>query len=132
MKEFLARLLRRKTEILAKASGKDKDFLARFLNYNADMLAKARREAPRVAFQQADITHWSPPAPADLIFSNAALHWLDDHASLLPRLAAHLGPGGVLAVQVPCNRDSPSPLLMAEAAADGIFRAASTRFRMSG
>jgi len=92
------------------------------IDSSADMLAKARREAPKVAFQQADIAHWSPPAPADLIFSNAALHWLDDHASLLPRLAAQLAPGGVLAVQLPCNRDSPSHLLMDEAAANGPWR----------
>ena len=92
------------------------------IDSSADMLAKARREAPKVAFQQADIAHWSPPAPADLVFSNAALHWLDDHASLLPRLAAQLAPGGVLAVQLPCNRDSPSHLLMDEAAADGPWR----------
>ena len=84
-----------------------------------DMLAQARREAPSVAFEQADIAHWSPPAPADLLFSNATLHWLDDHAALLPRLAAQLAPGGVLAIQMPDNRSSPSHLLMDEAAATG-------------
>jgi trans-aconitate 2-methyltransferase len=89
---------------------------------SADMLAKARREAPAVAFQQADIAQWSPPAPADLIFSNATLHWLDDHASLLPRLARQLAPGGVLAIQMPYNRESPSHLLMEAAAADGPWR----------
>src|SRR3954464_1515368 len=31
--------------------------------------------------------------PFDVIFSNAALHWVDDHATLLPRLAAALRPG---------------------------------------
>jgi len=87
-----------------------------------DMLAKAKSEAPKVVFQQADITLWSPPAPADLIFSNSTFHWLDDHGALLPRLAAHLAPGGVLAVQMPCNRESPSHLLMDEAAADGPWR----------
>ena len=96
---------------------------------SADMLAKARTEAPGVAFQQADIAHWSPPAPADLIFSNATLHWLDDHAGLLPRLASQLAPGGMLAVQMPCNRDSPSHLLMDEAAADGPWRAKLSRLR---
>jgi trans-aconitate 2-methyltransferase len=39
----------------------------------------------------------------DLVFSNAALHWVDGHPALLPRLAALLAPGGVLAVQVPAN-----------------------------
>jgi trans-aconitate 2-methyltransferase len=96
---------------------------------SADMLAKARMEAPRVAFQQADIAAWSPPAPADLLFSNATLHWLDDHAALLPRLVSQLAPGGVLAVQLPCNRGSPSHLLMEEAAADGPWRARLARIR---
>ncbi len=90
---------------------------------SADMLAKARKEAPGVAFEQADIAHWSPPAPADLLFSNATFHWLDDHALLLPRLVSHLAPDGVLAVQMPCNRDSPSHLLMDATAADGPWRA---------
>jgi trans-aconitate 2-methyltransferase len=86
---------------------------------SADMLAMARTEAATVAFEQADIAAWSPPAPADLLFTNATLHWLDDHAALLPRLAAQLAPGGVLAIQMPDNRTSPSHLLMDEAAATG-------------
>jgi trans-aconitate 2-methyltransferase len=94
-----------------------------------DMLAKARKEAPGVVFEQADIADWSPPAPADLLFSNATFHWLDDHALLLPRLASHLAAGGVLAVQMPCNRDSPSHLLMDAAAADGPWRARLSQIR---
>jgi trans-aconitate 2-methyltransferase len=41
----------------------------------------------------------------DLVFSNAALHWVPDHAPLLARLAAALAPGGQLAIQVPANHD---------------------------
>lgn len=93
------------------------------IDSSPDMLAKARAEAPGLAFHQADIAHWSPPAPADLLFSNATLHWLDDHQSLLSRLAACLAPGGVLAIQVPCNRDSPSHRLLEQAAGDGPWRA---------
>jgi len=40
--------------------------------------------------------------------SNAALHWLDDHPSLFPRLVRHLLPGGVLAVQMPAAHQAPS------------------------
>jgi trans-aconitate 2-methyltransferase len=79
---------------------------------SAAMLATARREAPAITFQQANIAHWSPPAPADLLFSNATLHWLDDHAKLLPRLITLLAPGGVLAVQIPRNQHSPSHTLI--------------------
>jgi trans-aconitate 2-methyltransferase len=46
--------------------------------------------------------------PWDLLFSNAALHWVEDHAALLPRLAALVAPGGQLAIQVPCNDHHPS------------------------
>ena len=96
---------------------------------SAAMLAKARMETANIAFEQADIGHWSPPAPADLLFSNATLHWLDDHAALLPRLAAQLAPGGVLAIQMPDNRRSPSHLLMDEAAAAGPWRGKLSRLR---
>ena len=89
------------------------------IDSSPDMLTRARGEAPDIAFEQADIATWSPPAPADLLFSNATLHWLDDHAALLPRLMAHLAPGGALAVQVPCNPDSPSHRMMEDAAAAG-------------
>jgi len=88
-----------------------------------EMLAKARQEAPAVTFVQADIAQWSPPAPADLLFSNATLHWLDDHGRLLPRLMAQLASGGVLAVQMPHNHQAPSHLLMGAAAEDGPWRA---------
>ena len=96
---------------------------------SAEMLAKARQEVQSVAFERADIAHWSPPAPADLLFSNATLHWLDDHAALLPRLAAQLAPGGVLAIQMPDNRQSPSHLLMGEAAAAGPWHPKLARLR---
>ena len=58
---------------------------------------------------QSEATPESPPA---LIFSNAALQWLPDHQRLLPRLAAHLAPGGTLAVQMPRMDDRPSHRLI--------------------
>lgn len=45
----------------------------------------------------------APNGPWDLIFSNAALHWVGDHPALLGRLAAALSPGGQLAIQVPVS-----------------------------
>ena len=51
-----------------------------------------------------------------MLFSNAALHWLDDHASLFPRLMEGLAPGGVLAVQMPGNFAQPSHTCIREAA----------------
>lgn len=84
---------------------------------SAAMLDRARRALPEARFEQADIRHWTPADAPDLIFSNAALHWLDDHPSLFPRLLSRLAPGGVLAVQMPGNFDAPSHRLIRELAA---------------
>jgi len=52
--------------------------------------------------------------PYDLIFSNAALHWVEDHTALFERLAAALAPNGQLAVQMPAMHDEASHLVAAE------------------
>lgn len=70
------------------------------------MLAEAAGKYVRSV--QADIANWVPDTPPALIFSNAALHWLPDHATLMPRLAGMLAPGGWLAVQMPRQFDLPS------------------------
>jgi len=44
----------------------------------------------------------------DLIFSNAAYHWIEDHPALLARLAGALTPSGQLAFQIPAQHDQPS------------------------
>jgi trans-aconitate 2-methyltransferase len=89
---------------------------------SAAMLAAARATAPAVAWEQADLAAWRAPRPADLVFSNAALHWLDDHPGLFPRLMADLAPGGVLAVQMPRNHGAPSHTEMIAAAEAGSWR----------
>ena len=69
-----------------------------------------RRRAPRcrtAGFEQADFFQWQPTEPLDLIYSNAALQWVDRHSTLFPRLLSFLAPGGVLAVQMPAMHDTP-------------------------
>jgi trans-aconitate 2-methyltransferase len=58
-------------------------------------------------FRAGDIADFAAEASGryDLIFSNAALHWVPDHESLLRRLAGMLTETGQLAVQVPANDD---------------------------
>jgi len=69
--------------------------------------------------QLADIATWSPPAPVDVIFSNAALQWLPDHATLFPRLLAYLAPEGILAVQMPAMHNEPVRALQSIVASSG-------------
>jgi trans-aconitate 2-methyltransferase len=90
---------------------------------SAEMLAKARKAAEGVDFVQADIGAWSPNAAPDVIFSNAALHWLDRHDALFPRLLGMLAPGGVLAVQMPRNHGAPSHTQIVATVMDGPWRA---------
>ncbi|MBS1785970.1 MAG: methyltransferase domain-containing protein [Acidobacteria bacterium] len=81
-----------------------------------EMLATARAAMPRLSWVQADVGSWAPTAPADLLFANAVLHWLPDHEALLPRLMGCLLPGGVLAVQMPTNYDTPAYRLIRDLA----------------
>jgi trans-aconitate 2-methyltransferase len=65
----------------------------------------------------------------DVVFSNAALHWLPDHEPLLRRLVAALDAAGQLAVQMPANHDHPSHLVAAEVAGEEPFRTALDGYR---
>ncbi|MSP02868.1 MAG: methyltransferase domain-containing protein [Acetobacteraceae bacterium] len=80
------------------------------------MLAKARAAAPECRFEQGDFATWTPAAPPDLIFSNAALHWITNHETVFPRLLSLLAPGGILAVQMPAMHDAPLRALQNEIA----------------
>jgi trans-aconitate 2-methyltransferase len=61
-------------------------------------------------FEEGDIATWEP-GPFDVVFSNAALHWLPDHRRLLVRLTRAIPVGGQVAVQVPANGDHPSHMV---------------------
>ena len=80
-----------------------------------EMLDRAAQDIKGPNWEEADLKTWSPNKQADLLFSNAALHWLDDHDQLIPRLVKFLNPEGVLAIQMPGNYASPSHLLILEA-----------------
>jgi trans-aconitate 2-methyltransferase len=77
-----------------------------------------------LTFELGDIAEWSPSEPVDLIFSNAALHWIDHHDDLFARLTRALSPGGQLAVQVPANHDHPSHVVAERVAAEEPFSTA--------
>lgn len=87
---------------------------------SAEMLARAAAEGPdRAAWLEADVGAWTPDAPVDLLYSNATLHWLPDHAALFPRLLDQVAAGGVLAVQMPRNFGEPSHTLIDETTREG-------------
>lgn len=93
------------------------------------MLAAAREntaEDRRFRWIQCDLAAWQPGYAVDLIYSNAALHWLPEHRRLFPALCAKLAPHGVLAVQMPDNGAAPSHVALAETVADERWRELAT------
>lgn len=80
------------------------------------MLVSARERLPACKFELSDIAGWQPPAPVDLIYSNAALQWVGGHEVLIPRLFGQLATGGVLAIQMPDNREEPTHASMRDIA----------------
>ncbi len=90
---------------------------------NSDtMLTRARAACPDELFEFTDITAWNPATHYDVIFSNAALQWVEGHDTLFPRLLDQVAPGGTLAIQIPRNNDAPSHRLIDEVIDNGPWR----------
>jgi trans-aconitate 2-methyltransferase len=76
------------------------------IDNSAEMLAKAPIEEnlqfkdKTILEQIADETKW------DLIFSNAALQWIDNHYELFPKIISRIKPGGQLAIQMPQQNEN--------------------------
>jgi len=89
------------------------------LDSSTEMIERARREHPSQHWIAGGISEWAAGSDGrfDVVFSNAALQWVDDHASLYPRLLARVAPGGALAIQIPGNIDALPHRLMREVAA---------------
>ncbi len=87
------------------------------------MLEKA---APRAGgglrFARGRAEDLDPGTGWDLVLSNAVLHWVPDHRSILTRFASWLSPRGEMAVQVPANQDDATTRLAAEVASEEPFR----------
>lgn len=92
------------------------------LDSSPEMIAAATESNPKGKWVLADVGTWSADAPCDIVFSNAALHWLPDHARLFPHLLGQVTRGGALAVQMPAHHRSPVHQVMLEVADDPAWR----------
>jgi trans-aconitate 2-methyltransferase len=91
------------------------------LDSSPQMLDKAASFAnSNLVFQQGDQSTLT--GEWDLIFSNAALQWSENHTELIPHLFDKLKPGGQLAVQVPSNHNHISHQVYRETAEDDMFK----------
>ena len=75
---------------------------------SAEMLAEAAQFGKeRLTFEQKTIEEVIQSGKKwDLIFSNAAIQWVDNHKQLFPAILGMLKPGGQIAVQMPCQKEN--------------------------
>jgi len=91
------------------------------LDSSAQMLGKAASfSTPSLVFEQGDQSQLT--GEWDLIFSNAALHWTENHSELIPSLYEKLTPGGQIAVQIPSNHNHISHQIYRETASEELFQ----------
>ena len=98
------------------------------MDSSAQMLEKAASHSgPGLRFEQGDQAQLA--GTWDLIFSNAALQWSENHEELIPHLFDRLAPGGQIAVQVPSNHNHISHQLYRETASEKPFKSALKGFQ---
>src|SRR6266498_1361864 len=91
------------------------------IDSSPQMLDKAASfSTPSLHFEEGEQSQLS--GAWDLIFSNAALHWSENHAELIPSLYGNLASGGQLAVQVPSNFGHISHQIIRETASEEPFQ----------
>ncbi|MCV7028409.1 trans-aconitate 2-methyltransferase [Mycobacterium sherrisii] len=76
------------------------------LDTSPEMVAAARERG--IDANVADLRDWKPRPDTDVVVSNAALHWVTEHADLLVGWAGQLPAGSWIAVQLPGNFETPS------------------------
>jgi trans-aconitate 2-methyltransferase len=90
---------------------------------SAEMLLRAESLArPGLRFERRAIEDVA--GEWNLVFSHAAIQWVDDHASLVPRLLSLVAPGGQLAIQLPSNHEHATHTIIIEIAREEPFRQA--------
>src|SRR5512147_2454316 len=91
------------------------------IDSSSQMLEKAAAFAgSNLHFEQGDQAQLT--GEWDLIFSNAALQWSENHAELIARLYGKLAPEGQIAVQVPSNHNHISHQIYRETAGEEPFQ----------
>jgi trans-aconitate 2-methyltransferase len=77
------------------------------LDKSERMIERARLDHPEQTWIVGDASTLDTDRKYDIVFSNAAIHWIPDHHRLLPRLFHMVRKDGILAIQVPANHESP-------------------------
>jgi trans-aconitate 2-methyltransferase len=96
------------------------------IDSSGEMLKETEKYSnSNVRFQQTDIRKIiEANIKYDLVFSNAALQWVDDHKKLLPQIIGLVKKNGQLAIQVPSNHTHFTHITLNELAAEEPYQQA--------
>lgn len=93
------------------------------IDSSSEMLSKASAHAREgLRFTEGNLA--TVDGRWDLVFSHAAIQWVDDHDALVPRLFSLVKPGGQLVVQLPSNQSHPTHTLIVDIARSEPFATA--------
>ena len=92
------------------------------LDNSKEMIDKAQATYPEYEWILEDAVNWQPLEKYDLVFSNATLQWIPNHARLLQHLFGMINNEGAIAVQVPFNTESPLLQAIASVAESAAWR----------
>lgn len=76
------------------------------IDNSAEMLAKAPVQENLEFKEKTILEQLNEETKWDLIFSNAALQWIDNHHELFPKIISRLNTGGQLVVQMPQQNEN--------------------------
>lgn len=91
------------------------------IDSSEEMLGQAEGFArPGLRFEQRSIEETE--GEFDLVFSNAAIQWVDDHAALIPKIVSMVAPGGQVTIQLPANQFHPTHTMIISIATEDPYR----------
>lgn len=77
------------------------------IDSSISMIEKAKTSYPANTWIVADASQYISSKKYDIVFSNATIQWIPNHAALFKKLFDLTNPGGVLAIQVPRFNEMP-------------------------
>ncbi len=92
------------------------------LDSSREMVEMGRQQYPNYRWISGDIVPWTAgdTGEFDIVFSNAALQWVPDHAAVFPQLLKRVSSCGALAIQMPADVNAPAHKLMRDLAASPV------------
>jgi trans-aconitate 2-methyltransferase len=93
------------------------------IDSSEEMLSESKKfVTEKLSFKLSTIEEFAASQPTwDLIFSNAALQWSNDHAELFPKLISKLNNDGQFAVQMPFQAENALNKILLETVSEQTF-----------